>query len=369
MNTAGVVFTPAERPRIRGIRTRQFFRATDDFSAGRGSMEQKEDNLMSHKLFVSLPIKDLDRTMAFFKALGFTFKFMDEKAACMLIGEHAYAMLLVESFFKTFTKKEICDTATHVEGPSGSRARAAPRWTRWWRRRSPAAARRRGRRRTTGSCTAGASRTSTGTTGRWCGWLRADLYDDVRLQGRVWLGCPRCGSESEVDLITLALLLGPNPWPVAGPDGWPAAPSLSTPRPLGERPPACHARAARASCCRRCSSPCRGRSPRRCSARRSRPCATPRVAICGAARTSRSIRSGRTGPGAIQAFAQLCASRSRRALDDTRDVEPALIERMPVTDVLFADAVYHYLYIAPIADPARAMIACTACKQPFLAAL
>ncbi len=85
-------------------------------------MEQKEDNLMSHKLFVSLPIKNLDRTMAFFKALGFTFnpKFTDsEKAACMLIGEHAYAMLLVEPFFKTFTKKEICDTATHVEGAFG----------------------------------------------------------------------------------------------------------------------------------------------------------------------------------------------------------------------------------------------------------
>lgn len=82
-------------------------------------MEQKEDHLMSHKLFVSLPIKNLDRTMAFFKTLGFTFKFTDENAACMLIGEHAYAMLLVEPFFKTFTKKEICDTATHVEGAFG----------------------------------------------------------------------------------------------------------------------------------------------------------------------------------------------------------------------------------------------------------
>ncbi|WP_437616937.1 VOC family protein [Sorangium sp. So ce834] len=76
---------------------------------------------MSHKLFVSLPIKNLERTKAFFKALGFTFnpKVTGEEAACMLIGEHAYAMLLVEPFFKTFTKKEICDTATHVEGAFG----------------------------------------------------------------------------------------------------------------------------------------------------------------------------------------------------------------------------------------------------------
>ncbi len=84
-------------------------------------MEQKEDNLMSHKLFVSLPIKDLERSVTFFKALGFTFdpKLTGDTAACMLIGEHAFAMLLVEPFFKTFTDKEICDTATHVEGAFG----------------------------------------------------------------------------------------------------------------------------------------------------------------------------------------------------------------------------------------------------------
>lgn len=74
---------------------------------------------MSHKLFVSLPIKDLERTMAFFKGLGFTFKLADEKSACMLIGEASYAMLLVEPFFKTFTEKAICDTATHHEGAFG----------------------------------------------------------------------------------------------------------------------------------------------------------------------------------------------------------------------------------------------------------
>jgi hypothetical protein len=76
---------------------------------------------MSHKLFVSLPIKNLERSVAFFEALGFTFnpKFTGENAACMLIGEHAFAMLLVETFFKTFTKKAICDTATHVEGAYG----------------------------------------------------------------------------------------------------------------------------------------------------------------------------------------------------------------------------------------------------------
>jgi hypothetical protein len=72
---------------------------------------------MSRKIFVNLPVKHLDRTLAFWKALGFSFnpKFTDEKAACMIIGDHAFAMLLTEPFFKTFAKKEICDAATHTE--------------------------------------------------------------------------------------------------------------------------------------------------------------------------------------------------------------------------------------------------------------
>jgi uncharacterized protein len=55
---------------------------------------------------------------AFWKGLGFAFndQFTDDKAACLVIGDGAYAMLLTEPFFKTFTKKEVCDATTHVEG-------------------------------------------------------------------------------------------------------------------------------------------------------------------------------------------------------------------------------------------------------------
>jgi uncharacterized protein len=69
------------------------------------------------KLFLNLPVKDLERSMAFFKALGFGFnpQFTDDKAACMIINEEAYVMLLNESFFKTFTKKDIANTATQTE--------------------------------------------------------------------------------------------------------------------------------------------------------------------------------------------------------------------------------------------------------------
>ncbi|MFF7159153.1 VOC family protein [Streptomyces sp. NPDC088197] len=72
---------------------------------------------MSTKIFVNLPVKDLDRSVAFFTAAGFTFnpQFTDDNATCMVISDDIYAMLLVEPFFRTFTEKEIADTATTTE--------------------------------------------------------------------------------------------------------------------------------------------------------------------------------------------------------------------------------------------------------------
>jgi predicted lactoylglutathione lyase len=72
----------------------------------------------SRKLFVNLAVPDLKRSMEFFSKLGFEFnpKFTDDKAACMIVNDEAYVMLLTEPFFKTFTKREICDTNTHTEG-------------------------------------------------------------------------------------------------------------------------------------------------------------------------------------------------------------------------------------------------------------
>ena len=55
---------------------------------------------MAKQIFVNLPVKDLNKTKDFFSKLGFTFnpQFTDENAACMIIGENIYAMLLVENF-------------------------------------------------------------------------------------------------------------------------------------------------------------------------------------------------------------------------------------------------------------------------------
>ena len=70
---------------------------------------------MATKIFVNLPVKDLNRSIEFFTKLGYTFnpQFTDENATCMVISEDIYVMLLVEKFFKTFIKKEIAD-ATQV---------------------------------------------------------------------------------------------------------------------------------------------------------------------------------------------------------------------------------------------------------------
>ena len=72
---------------------------------------------MAKQIFINLPVKDLKKTMAFFEKLGFTFnmQFTDDKAACMIIGENIYAMLLLEKFFKTFTNKEIADAKKTTE--------------------------------------------------------------------------------------------------------------------------------------------------------------------------------------------------------------------------------------------------------------
>ena len=73
---------------------------------------------MKTKIFVNLPIKDLSKSVAFFTKLGFSFnpQFTDENAACMIIGEDIFIMLLVEKFFKSFTKKDVCDTSKNTEG-------------------------------------------------------------------------------------------------------------------------------------------------------------------------------------------------------------------------------------------------------------
>ena len=71
---------------------------------------------MSTKVFINLPVRDLDQSKAFFGGLGFTFnpQFSDDNAACMVISEHNFAMLLKRDYFGTFaTKTRAARTGTN----------------------------------------------------------------------------------------------------------------------------------------------------------------------------------------------------------------------------------------------------------------
>ena len=72
---------------------------------------------MSTQIFVNLPVRDLPASRAFFGALGYSanLKFTNDDAACLVISDTIYVMLLVEPFFQGFTRKTICDARTHTE--------------------------------------------------------------------------------------------------------------------------------------------------------------------------------------------------------------------------------------------------------------
>jgi uncharacterized protein len=72
---------------------------------------------MSTKIFVNLPVKDLNKSIEFFTKLGFSFnaQFTDETATCMIVSEDIFVMLLTEAKFKGFTPNAICDATKSTE--------------------------------------------------------------------------------------------------------------------------------------------------------------------------------------------------------------------------------------------------------------
>lgn len=72
---------------------------------------------MPTQIFVNLAVKDLPKSKAFFSALGYSFnpQFTNDDAACMVISDTIYTMLLTEPFFKGFTSKELVDAKKSTE--------------------------------------------------------------------------------------------------------------------------------------------------------------------------------------------------------------------------------------------------------------
>jgi predicted lactoylglutathione lyase len=67
-------------------------------------------------MFVNLPVTDLDRSKAFYTAVGFTINplFTDHNAACVVVEDgHSYFMILMRDFFQTFTDLPIGDPAVN----------------------------------------------------------------------------------------------------------------------------------------------------------------------------------------------------------------------------------------------------------------
>lgn len=75
---------------------------------------------MSYKakqIYVNLPVKNLNKSVEFFKKVGFEFNemFTNEESAALIIGDNIFAMLSTEEKYKTFTPKAIADTAATTE--------------------------------------------------------------------------------------------------------------------------------------------------------------------------------------------------------------------------------------------------------------
>lgn len=69
------------------------------------------------QIFVNLPIADMARSQAFFKALGYHFnpQFTNDQGACLVVGDNLFVMLLARDFYQTFTSKAIADAHTTSE--------------------------------------------------------------------------------------------------------------------------------------------------------------------------------------------------------------------------------------------------------------
>lgn len=72
---------------------------------------------MPKMIFVNLPVEDLDRSIAFYESIGATKnpQFSDDTAACMVLSEAIYVMLLTHPKYAGFTSKTIVDARTSSE--------------------------------------------------------------------------------------------------------------------------------------------------------------------------------------------------------------------------------------------------------------
>jgi len=73
---------------------------------------------MAKQIFINLAVKDLQKSMDFYTALGFTNnpQFSDDAGKCMVWSENIFVMLLTHEKFSSFATKPIADTKSNVAG-------------------------------------------------------------------------------------------------------------------------------------------------------------------------------------------------------------------------------------------------------------
>lgn len=73
---------------------------------------------MAKQIFINLAVKDVQKSMAFYTALGFTNnpQFSDDSGKCMVWSEDIFVMIMTHEKFKTFATKPIADTKSNVAG-------------------------------------------------------------------------------------------------------------------------------------------------------------------------------------------------------------------------------------------------------------
>src|SRR5580700_10354107 len=78
---------------------------------------QPGESIMTKQIFISLPVRDLPKSKAFYEAVGAVNnpQFSDDTAACMVLSDTIYVMLLTHAKWATFTKKPIVNAHESAE--------------------------------------------------------------------------------------------------------------------------------------------------------------------------------------------------------------------------------------------------------------
>ena len=73
---------------------------------------------MAKQIFINLAVKDLQKSMDFYAALGFSNnpQFSDDSGKCMVWSENIFVMIMTHEKFATFATKPIADTKSNLAG-------------------------------------------------------------------------------------------------------------------------------------------------------------------------------------------------------------------------------------------------------------